>query len=156
MCCPLAIIEKNAADDQMRQYSHLNSILQKPELMRELVDDDQLLQDLHIRTKSQENQLQLPKSWTGRVLQKMSSLHLLNIVSIGLFVVLLTHCLLALRLKRITHHLESVQQQQYYSEDTKDVQWMNARMQLAQQQLSQLQSEANDFDQRLSKLKNVQ
>lgn len=157
-----SIIEKNAADDQRRQYSRLHSILNKPDLLVDLVDNPQILEDLHIKTASlsQKKQNQVSGNWVSQAMAFIPSIRLSNIIYVAVFLVLLTHCLLAFRLKRITQHLEVVQQQKesHHSQhdNIRDTLWLNQRIDHVQQRLAKLKGEALDFDKRILKMKNVE
>ncbi|KAI7895289.1 uncharacterized protein EV154DRAFT_536144 [Mucor mucedo] len=160
-----SIIEKNAADDQLRLYSHLNSILNKPELIKELVNDQQLLQDLNLanRPNSNSNSSKSRSStkkyagqgWISYAMDWVGSTRLIGFVYFGFFLVLVTHCLLALRLKRITNTLDLVQQQKHLTTHT-DSQWIDNKMNRVNQHLNQLKEEVQDYHQRIQKLHNVQ
>lgn len=153
----LAIIEKNAADDQFRLYSHLNSILNKPELIKELIDDQQLLQDLSLAGRpisKKTTKKQAGKSWASYAMDQVKSTRLMWFVYFGFFMVLVTHCLLALRLKRITNTLDLVQQQKHTTHS--ESQWIHSKMNRVNQRLDQLKDEVQDYHQRIKKLNNVQ
>lgn len=158
----LAIIEKNAADDQLRLYSHLNSILNKPDLIQELVNDKQLLQDLNLTGRSPSHasaKKQTPKGWVSYAMDHIGSTHLIGLVYFGFFMVLVTHCVLALRLKRITHTLELVQQNKQHHPQTNEIresQWINSKINRVHQRLDQLKDEVQYYNQRITNLNNVQ
>lgn len=151
----------------MRQFTHLHSILNKPELIRELVHDAQLLQDLDMHDKSKPSgpsqHLQTTASnqnWISKAMHYTGSIRLVHFIYIGFFFVLLTHCVLALRLQRITHHLDLVQQRkkngfsQQQEKEVRDAQWITQKMDRVSYTLSQLQGQVQDYDQRILKMKN--
>lgn len=143
----IAIIEKNAADDQFRLHSHLSSVLKKPELIRTLVDDRALLQELRIIEPDKNKAVS--KSWKG--------LTMTECIYIGFFFVLVTHCILALRLQHITHHLEWVKHQTQPPADVKqDQEWVSNKINLAHQRLDLLKSEIKGYDERIARLRNQQ
>ncbi len=133
--------------------------------MRELVDNPKILEDLHITSNGSSvnrGRNLASKGWISQVVNTFLSIRLVNLIYFGFFLVLVTHCLLALRLKRITQHLEAVQQQKHvqhqelHPKDTRDTQWINQRMDHVQQRLNQLKGEAHDFDKRILKMQSVQ
>ncbi|GAA5794882.1 hypothetical protein HPULCUR_000230 [Helicostylum pulchrum] len=140
-----SIIEKNAADDQIRLYSHLNSILNKPYLVQELVDNVQLLQDLDLNDKDIPKQIPEKNS-------KKDRKPFLVVVYICFFLILLTHCIMALRLKNITHHLALVPHKPQY----KDLHWVDQNMDRVHHQLNQIQGETQEYHQRIQKLNSLQ
>ncbi|KAI8075517.1 hypothetical protein BDF21DRAFT_343506 [Thamnidium elegans] len=140
-----SIIEKNAADDQIRLYSHLNSILNKPYLVQELVDNVQLLQDLDLNDKD------IPKQ-ISEIDSKKERKSFLIVIYICFFLILLTHCIMALRLKNITHHLALVQQKPQH----KDIHWVDQNMDRIHHQLNQIQGETQEYHQRIKKLNSLQ
>lgn len=101
---------------------------------------------------------QTSEGWISQAIGTLTSMRLMNFIYLGLFVVFLTHCLLAFRLKKITQHLDSVKQhkithhQHVPIKDTRDTQWIHQRMDHVQQRLDRLKDEALDFDQRISRL----
>lgn len=84
----------------------------------------------------------------------MTSLSLTDCIYIGFFFVLVTHCILAIRLQRITHHLEWVQEQAHPIKH--DRQWVSEKISLAHEHLNQLKSEVKGYDERISKLRDQQ
>ncbi|CEP08384.1 hypothetical protein [Parasitella parasitica] len=151
-----SIIEKNAADDQLRLYSHLNSILNKPDLMREIVQDEDILEGLHLM-EPKSNLLNNTSrfSWEQSALNRICSPKLTDFIYLGFFLVILTHCALALRLHHITHRLEIVQRTNKPYEVETDSKWLNHKMSNVHQRLDQLKGEVQDYHQRLSKLKST-
>lgn len=135
----------------MRLYSRLNSILNKPELIRELVDNVQLLQDLGLDDKSKALKQSIPASNT--ITDIIRSKPMITIVYICFFLVLLTHCIMALRLRNIAHHLEFAQQQK--QPQHKDTFWVDHNVDRIHHRLNQLQSETYEYQQRIKKLNNV-
>lgn len=138
--------------------------MNKPDLLVDLVGNDQILEELHINTPNtlQKKQNQASGNWVSQAMAYIPSIRLSNIIYVAVFLVLLTHCLLAFRLKRITQHLEMVQQQKelhehhYSPKDTRDTLWINQKIGHVQQRLDKLKGEALDFDKRILKMKNVQ
>lgn len=150
----LAIIEKNAADDQLRLYTHLNSILNKPDLIREIVDDEHILEALHmIKPKPKTKNDKPSAAWKQSALDRICSPKLTDFIYVGFFLVILTHCVLALRLHRITHRLEVVQYNNKQFEPQSDSKWLNHKMNNVHQRLEQLRGEVQNYDQRILKLK---
>ncbi|KAI9487240.1 MAG: hypothetical protein EXX96DRAFT_552337 [Benjaminiella poitrasii] len=156
-----SIIEKNAADDQLRLYNHLNLILKKPILVRELTSNKRLLEALHMIEQTRQIHSESKDSRIAQVIESISSIKLINFIYATLFLVLMTHCLLALRLQRITQYLEVVQRHQSrlpYASDhnamIKNPQWINQGMETVCEHLSQLKDKVQDYNQRVSQLKN--
>ncbi|GAN03068.1 hypothetical protein MAM1_0033d02519 [Mucor ambiguus] len=149
-----SIIEKNAADDQLRLYTHVNSILNKPDLIREIVKDEHILEALHMIEPKPKTKSETPNtSWKQSVLNRICSPKLTDFIYVGFFLTILTHCVLALRLHRITHRLEVVQHNSRPFKPQSDSQWLNHKMNNVHHRLDQLRGEVQDFDQRISKLK---
>ncbi|KAF1798544.1 hypothetical protein FB192DRAFT_1288509 [Mucor lusitanicus] len=149
-----SIIEKNAADDQLRLYTHLHSILNKPDLIREIVKDERILEALHmIKPKPKAKSQTSNTSWKQSALNRICSPKLTDFIYVGFFLVLLTHCVLALRLHRITHRLEVVQHSSKTFKPQSDSKWLNHKMNNVHHRLDQLRGEVQDFDQRILKLK---
>ncbi|CAO0802577.1 unnamed protein product [Mucor circinelloides] len=151
-----SIIEKNAADDQLRLYTHLNSILNKPDLIREIVKDEHILEALHMTKPKPKTKSDTPNlSWKQSALNRICSPKLADVIYVGFFLVILTHCVLALRLHRITHHLETVQHNSKPFKPQSDSKWLNHKMNNVHQRLDQLRGEVQDYDQRILKLKHT-
>ncbi|KAI8640186.1 hypothetical protein BD408DRAFT_420268 [Parasitella parasitica] len=151
-----SIIEKNAADDQRRLYSHLNSILNKPDLMRELIQDEDILEGLHMAEPKSNSQCKVSNfSWRQSALNHICSPKLTDFIYIGFFLVIMTHCALALRLHHITHRLEIVQSNNKPYKLEADSKWLNHKMNNVHQRLDQMKGEVQDYNQRLLKLKPI-
>lgn len=90
-------------------------------------------------------------------MDRVKSTRLISLVYFGFFLVLLTHCILALRLKRITNTLEMVQQnKQRPNHDVRETQWITNKIHRVSQRLDVLKDEVQDYHQRISSLKNLQ
>ncbi|KAK4515523.1 carboxy methyl transferase for protein phosphatase 2A [Mucor velutinosus] len=149
-----SIIEKNAADDQLRLYTHLNSILNKPDLIREIVKDEHILEALQMIEPKPKTKNDTPNALRKQsALNRICSPKLKDFIYIGFFLVVLTHCVLALRLHRITHRLEQVQRNSKPLKPQSDSKWLNYKMNNVHHRLDQLKGEVQDFDQRILKLK---
>lgn len=141
----------------MRLYSRLHSLLNKPDLIRELVQDIHILEGLQIITRSSVSLKQQPTSWQEALIPYVRKCRLLDLVYITFCIVLLTHCVLALRLQRITHRLDLVQQSKSRQQvsvgtpqsNAKDMQWIHQQMNLMNHRLDQLKGEAQEYDQRI-------
>ncbi|KAL9558530.1 hypothetical protein MBANPS3_000866 [Mucor bainieri] len=149
-----SIIEKNAADDQLRLYTHLNSILNKPDLIRAIVKDDHILEALHMVKPKPKAKDETPStSWQKSAVNRICSPKLTDFIYVGFFLVILTHCVLALRLHRITHRLEVVQHNTKPLKPQSESRWLNHKMNSVHHRLDQLRGEVQDFDQRILKFK---
>ncbi|KAI8342877.1 hypothetical protein EDC96DRAFT_449583 [Choanephora cucurbitarum] len=128
-----SIIEKNAAEDQLRLYQHLHSVLSQPALIQQL--DPSLSQNLL-------NRAHLPTPPTRAVRPTY-------LIYAGIFFVLLAHCMLAIRMQHISDHLKALHDQTTVVQDNR---LMESKMKQTQQRLDELRHEAQDFDKRLSRL----
>jgi hypothetical protein len=86
-------------------------------------------------------------------LNRICSPKLTDFIYIGFFLVIFTHCVLALRLNRITHRLEIVQINNKPYKPAGDSKWINHKMNNVHLRLDQLKGEVQDYDQRILKLK---
>ncbi|KAI8890673.1 hypothetical protein K501DRAFT_236245 [Backusella circina FSU 941] len=128
-----SIIEKNASDEQIRMYSKLNSVLIRPDLIREIVKDEKVLE-----------------MFKPKVIQSKRSLNWSYCVYTFFIIAAFTHCLLAIRLQRITKHLEFVQ---HLKNTPTESHWINHKMYTLQQKLDKLKGEVQSYDQRILNLK---
>lgn len=94
-------------------------------------------------------------SWKQSALNRICSPKLADFIYVGFFLVILTHCVLALRLHRITHHLETVQHNSKPFKPQSDSKWLNHKMNNVHQRLDQLRGEVQDYDQRILRLKHT-
>jgi hypothetical protein len=114
-------------------YSRLNSVLNRPDLIREIVKDEKVLE-----------------MFKPNVIQTKRSLNWSYCVYTFFIIAALTHCLLAIRLQRITKHLELVQQLKHTPTESH---WINHKMYTLQQKLDKLKGEVQSYDQRILNLK---
>jgi hypothetical protein len=137
----------------------LHSILNKPDLIRELVNDPQILQDLDMTAEKSlpEKQAVASKDWLSSAIHRVQSIRLIHFICMGFFFVILTHCVLALRLQRITRRLDIVQQQKSLQQDKdiRDALWISAKMDRVSSSLNQIHGQVQDYDQRIKNMKNM-
>ncbi|KAI8331116.1 GRAM domain-containing protein [Blakeslea trispora] len=131
-----SIIEKNAAEDQLKLYRHLHYVLSQPDLIQQLVQDDPSLLDSLSHTPISPT----PSSKLTRPTY---------LVYVGLFIVLLAHCILAIRMHYMSDHLQALYQQKMVAQDNS---WAESKIKSTQQMLDESDQEIHDFDQRLSGL----
>jgi hypothetical protein len=125
------------------------------------VQDIHILEGLHIITPAAISQEQQPTSWPEALILRIRKCRIIDMVYITFCIVLLTHCVLALRLQRITHHLDLVQQSRYHQQSStanshsssNDMQWIHQQMNQMHQKLDLLKDEAQGYDQRIIHLK---
>lgn len=142
-------------------YRRLNSLLNKPELIRELVQDTHILEGLRLITSSSTvSQEQGPISWQQSLFSFIRKCRFIDLVYIVFCIVLLTHCVLALRLQRITHRLDLVQQSRSHQQgdagtsqtNGNDMQWIHQQMSRMHHSLDQLKDETQGYNQRINNL----
>ncbi|KAI8973698.1 hypothetical protein BDF20DRAFT_667193 [Mycotypha africana] len=165
-----SIIEKNAAADQFRLYNRLNAVLHRPDLIQELLakdpNSDYILHSLQIPTKAEEEQ-------RINAIEKRKWSYIL---CIGLIAILLTHSMLAFRLRRIVRHIEVIKapsqhpyqkpisapvehkpsfhdEHSLFDGNIEEVQWVDSQLKQIEKRLSFLQSEASAYNERLRSLK---
>lgn len=122
--------------------------------MRSIVKDEHILEGLHMvkpKAKSPDEKLNLTLKQSA--LNRIYSPKLTDFIYIGFFLVVLTHCVLALRLNRITQRLEIVQHNNKPYKPASDSKWLNHKMNGIHHRLDQLKGEVQDYDQRILKLK---
>ncbi|ORE07891.1 hypothetical protein BCV72DRAFT_101004 [Rhizopus microsporus var. microsporus] len=96
-----SIIENNAADDQFRQYNHLNEVLSNPDLAKELIRDHELLVMLKLAPR---DKFKNPIKWLDHTVYPTSQ----SFIFLAFCLVFLSHIILSAQVMRVTNRIQEL------------------------------------------------
>ncbi|CEI98853.1 hypothetical protein RMCBS344292_12951 [Rhizopus microsporus] len=96
-----SIIENNAADDQFRQYNHLNEVLSNSDLAKELIRDHELLMILKLAPR---DKFKNPIKWLDHTVYPTSQ----SLIFLAFCLVFLSHIILSARVMRVTNRIQEL------------------------------------------------